>query len=312
MHQSQKNFNAMSTRPENFLEKLASGIILLSDGAMGTELQKRGMPTGVCPEEYNITHPELVQGIYRDYYAAGSDIVETNTFGASRSRLTLHGFEHRVAEFCKASAQLARAVCPAGKFVAGSMGPTGDLIEPLGPRTVQEVYDIFAEQAIALAEGGVDVIFVETMMAAEEAEIAVRAVKEKTHLPVVATMTFELGKAGLRTMWGVDVGTAVHGLTAAGADVIGANCGRGFDEMIAIIQEMRPLTRQPIIAQSNAGIPEWSDGVAVYKETPEAIQPQAEKLLQLGVNILGGCCGTGPEHIKKMRELVDTFRAKSR
>lgn len=293
-----------------FLEKLHAGIILLSDGAMGTELQKRGMPIGVCPEEYNITHPEVVQGIYQDYYAAGSDLVETNTFGANRSRLTLHNFEHRVAEFCKTAARLAREVCPAGKFVAGSMGPTGDLIEPLGPRTVQEVYDIFAEQAVALAAGGVDVIFVETMMAAEEAEIAIRAVKEKTNLPVVATMTFELGKAGLRTMWGVDVATAVRRLTAAGADVIGANCGRGFDEMIAIIQEMRPLTRQPIIAQSNAGIPEWVDGVSVYKETPEVIRPQAEKLLQLGVNILGGCCGTGPEHIKKMRELVEAFAAK--
>jgi 5-methyltetrahydrofolate--homocysteine methyltransferase len=296
---------------QNFLNQIRAGVILLSDGAMGTELQKRGMPTGVCPEEYNIIHPEIVQGIYRDYYAAGSDIVETNTFGANRSRLALHNFEHRVAEFCKASAQLARAVCPAGKFVAGSMGPTGDLIEPLGPRTVPEVYDIFAEQAIALAEGGVDVIFVETMMAAEEAEIAVRAVKEKTHLPVAATMTFELGKAGLRTMWGVDVSTAAHRLTAAGADVIGANCGRGFDEMIAIMQEMRPLTDKPIIAQSNAGIPDWVDGVSVYNETPEIIQPKAEKLLQLGVNILGGCCGTGPEHIKKMRAAVDAFMAKS-
>ncbi len=295
---------------ELFLDKLHAGITLLSDGAMGTELQKRGMPTGVCPEEYNVTHPEIVQGIYQDYYAAGSDIVETNTFGANRSRLTLHNFEPRVAEFCKASAQLAREVCPAGKFVAGSLGPTGDIIEPLGPRTEQEIYDIFAEQAAALAEGGVDVVFVETMMAPEEAEIAIRAVKEKTNLPVVATMTFELGKAGLRTMWGVDVATAVRRLTAAGADVIGANCGRGFDEMIAIVQEMRPLTRQPIIAQSNAGIPEWVDGVSVYKETPEMIQPKAETLLQLGVNILGGCCGTGPEHIRTMRLLVDAFAPK--
>ncbi|MDZ7292747.1 MAG: homocysteine S-methyltransferase family protein [candidate division KSB1 bacterium] len=294
----------------SFLDKLHSGVILLSDGAMGTELQRRGMPTGVCPEEYNLTHPEVVQGIYQDYYAAGSDLVETNTFGANRSRLAVHGFEARVAEFCLKSAHLARAVCPEGKFVAGSMGPTGDLIAPLGPRTLQEIYDIFAEQAVALAEGGVDVIFVETMMAAEEAETAVRAVKEKTHLPVVATMTFEPGKAGLRTMWGVDVPTAVRRLTAVGAEVIGANCGRGFDDMIAIIQQLRPLTDKPIIAQPNAGIPEWVDGVSVYKETPEIILPKAEKLLQLGVNILGGCCGTGPAHIKKMRELLDAFVAK--
>lgn len=291
----------------SFLEKLNSGAILLGDGGMGTELQKRGMPTGVCPEEYNVTHPEIVQGIYRDYYNAGSNIVETNTFGANRARLTLHNFETRVAEFCRASAQLAREVCPAEKFVAGSMGPTGDLIEPLGPRTAKDAFDIFAEQALALAEGGVDVVFIETMMAAEEAEIAIRAVKEKTNLPVVATMTFELGKAGLRTMWGVDVASAVRRLTAAGADVIGANCGRGFDDMIAIVQEMRPLTDKPIIAQSNAGIPDWVDGVSVYKETPALILPKAEKLLQLGVNILGGCCGTGPEHIRGMRTLVDEF-----
>jgi len=289
------------------LEKLRHGVILLADGAMGTELQKRGMPTGVCPEEYNVTHPEIVQGIYRDYYNAGSDLVETNTFGANRARLTLHNFEARVAEFCRASAQLAREVCPAGKFVAGSMGPTGDLIEPLGSRTEQEAFDIFAEQAVALAEGGVDVVFVETMMAAEEAEIAIRAVKEKTTLPVVATMTFEMGKAGLRTMWGVDVASAVRRLTDAGAEVIGANCGRGFDDMIAIITAMRPLTNKPIIAQSNAGIPEWVDGISVYHETPELIQPKAEKLLRLGVNILGGCCGAGPEHIRVMRKLVDTL-----
>jgi 5-methyltetrahydrofolate--homocysteine methyltransferase len=291
----------------SFLERLNFGI-LLCDGAMGTELQKRGMPTGVCPEEYNVTHPEIVQGIYRDYYDAGSDLVETNTFGANRARLAMHGFAHRTAEFCAASARLAREVCPAGKFVAGSMGPTGEVIEPLGPRTVLEAGDIFAEQAMALAEGGVDVIFVETMMAPEEAEIAIRAAKEKTGLPVVATMTFEMGKAGLRTMWGVDVASAVQRLTDAGADVIGANCGRGFDEMLAIIHEMRPLTKKPIIAQSNAGIPEWVDEVLVYKETPQLIQPQVEKLLRAGVNILGGCCGTGPEHIRMMRKLIDAFQ----
>lgn len=297
----------------SFLGKLNSGAILLGDGAMGTELQKRGMPTGVCPEEYNVTHPEIVQGIYQDYYNAGSDLVETNTFGANRARLALHEFESRVAEFCRASAQLARGVCPAGKFVAGSIGPTGDLIAPLGPRTEAEIFDIFAEQAVALAAGGgVDVIFVETMMAAEEAELAVRAVKAQTTLPVVATMTFELGKAGLRTMWGVDVPSAVRRLSDAGADVIGANCGRGFDEMIAIIQEMRPLTDKPLIAQSNAGIPDWVEGVSVYKETPALILPKAAKLLQLGVNILGGCCGTGPEHIRALRQLVNGFSQKAR
>jgi 5-methyltetrahydrofolate--homocysteine methyltransferase len=291
----------------DLLKTLQSGTILLCDGAMGTELQKRGMPTGVCPEEYNVSHPDLVQGIYADYYKAGSDIVETNTFGGNRSRLALHNFEDRATEFCKKSAELAKEVCPEGKFVAGSMGPTGDIIEPLGSLPVQQAYDFFAEQAEALTEGGVDVIFVETMMAAEEAEIAIKAAKEKTNLPVVSTMTFELGKSGLRTMWGVDVPTAVQRLTDAGADIIGANCGKGFEEMIQIVKEMRPLTTKPIIAQSNAGIPDSVDGKSVYKETPEIIKPKAEALLRQGVNILGGCCGTGPEHIAMMRKLVDTF-----
>ena len=288
-----------------FLESLASKRVLLSDGAMGTELQIRGMPTGVCPEEFNISHPEIIQAIYKDYYDAGSDIVETNSFGCNRSRLTLHSFEGRVREFAKRSASLAREVCPSGKFVGGSMGPTGDIIEPLGERTIREAYDIFAEQAEALAEGGVDVFYIETMMAAEESEIAIKAVKEKTNLPVIATMTFELGKSGLRTMWGVDVKGAVRRLTDAGADVVGANCGRGFEEMISIIGEMRPLTSRPVIAQANAGIPDWVDGLSVYRETPDIIGPKAQTLLDLGVNILGGCCGTGPAHIRKMRALVD-------
>ena len=290
-----------------FLEVLNSGKILLCDGAMGTELQKRGLPSGACPEEYNVSHPEIIKRIHKDYFDAGSDIVETNTFGANRARLKLHDYENRVREFCIAAASLARSVCPEGKFVAGSVGPTGELLDPLGNLSEEEAYDIFAEQIKALEEGGVDVIYIETMMAAEEGVIAVKAAKENTSLPVVASMTFELGKAGLRTMWGVDIKTAIEKYSEAGADVIGANCGKGFDEMIAIIKEMRPQTNKPIIAQSNAGIPEWIHGMSVYTETPEVMSPKAEEILKSGVNILGGCCGTGPSHIKKMREILDRF-----
>ncbi len=286
------------------LSLLSSGRVLLSDGAMGTELQKRGLPTGGCPELFNVTHPEIVQAIHRDYFNAGSDLVETNSFGGNRSRLAMHGLQDRVRELCKAAAMNARTVCPPGKFVAGSIGPTGDLLEPLGDRTLDDTYAIFAEQAEALAEGGVDLVFVETMMAVEEAEIAVRAAKERTGLPVAATMTFEKGNAGLRTMWGVDTATAIQRLTDAGADVLGANCGKGFEEMIEIVAEMRPLTDRPIAAQANAGLPEWVDGIAVYVQTPEIIAPMAEQLLRLGVNILGGCCGTGPSHIAAMHKLV--------
>ncbi|HED05630.1 MAG TPA: 5-methyltetrahydrofolate--homocysteine methyltransferase [Ignavibacteria bacterium] len=288
-----------------FLEVLKSGKVLLCDGAMGTELQKRGLPSGACSEEYNISHPEIIKSIHKDYFDAGSDIVETNTFGANGARLKLHGYEDRVKEFCIAAASIARSVCPNDKFVAGSVGPTGELLEPLGDLSEEEAYRIFTEQVEALEEGGVDVIFVETMMAAEEAVIATRAAKGNTSLPIIGSMTFELGKTGLRTMWGIDIKTEVEKYTEAGANVIGANCGKGFDEMTKIINEMRPLTKKPIIAQSNAGIPEWIHGMPVYTETPEVMAPKAEEILNAGVNILGGCCGTDPTHIKKMREILD-------
>lgn len=182
-------------------------------------------------------------------------------------------------------------------------------MEPLGPLTAEDAYNAFAEQAEALADGGVDIIFVETMMSIEEAEVAVKAAKDKTSLPVCASMTFEAGPAGIRTMWGVDIQTGIERLSAAGADILGSNCGRGFDEMLLVIKEMRPLTDKPILAQANAGIPEWVDGVSIYKETPEVTAPKAEELLKLGINILGGCCGTGPEHIREMRKLVDQFNS---
>ncbi|MDP4172368.1 MAG: homocysteine S-methyltransferase family protein [Bacteroidota bacterium] len=291
----------------NILQQLNSGIILLSDGAMGTELQKRGFTSGVCPEELNFTEPELIGSIHKDYFEAGSDLVETNSFGANRIRLSLHQMEDRVEDFAKRSAELARSVCPKGKYVAGSIGPTGEVLEPLGTLTLSDAYDAFAQQAKALSLGGVDILFIETMMSIEEAETAVRAAKDKTNLPVAATMTFEVSPTGIRTMWGVDVKTAVERLSQAGADIIGSNCGRGFDEMIEVIKEMRPLTQKPILAQANAGIPEWINGQSVYNETPEVILPKAETLLKLGVNIIGGCCGTGPEHIRAIRKLVLEF-----
>lgn len=287
---------------ESIANILLSKNILLSDGAMGTELQKRGMEPGTCPEELNVTHPELVQSIHKDYFDAGSDIVETNSFGGTSIRLTAHQFEKRVKEFSKKAAENAKSVCPVGKFVAGSVGPTGLMLEPFGDLSISKAYDSFAEQTEALAEGGVDLFFIETMMSIEEAETAVRAAKEKTNLITAATMTFD---SGLRTMWGVDIPTAVKRLTDAGADIIGSNCGRGFDEMIEVISEMKKITDKPILAQANAGLPEFINGVNVYKETPEIILPKVEKLLSCGVKIIGGCCGTNPLHIKAMRTLLD-------
>lgn len=294
----------------NFLSFLGSTKFILSDGAMGTELQKRGLAGGICPEELNISRPEIVKEIHKNYYDAGSDIVETNTFGGNRVRLKHYNFSSRVNEFNIAAVKLINEVRPSGKYIAGSMGPLGELLEPLGEISESQAYDAFAEQAQALEAGGVDIIFIETMMAIDEITIAVKAVKENTKLPVSATMTFELGKAGLRTSWGVDILAAIKALEGLGVDVLGSNCGRGFDEMIEVVKEMKSLTERPILAQANAGLPEIKDGIAVYSETPASIEPKVEKLLESGVRIIGGCCGTEPQHIKKIREIVERYSLK--
>lgn len=290
-----------------FLSALKSQRVLLCDGAMGTELQRRGLKVGDCPEEYNLSHPQIIQSIHKDYFEAGSEIVETNTFGANRVRLKFFGLENKVREINLAAVDNAKAVRPESRFIAGSIGPLGEILEPLGTISEDLAYEVFTEQAKAFQEAEVDVIFIETMMSIQEAVIAVKAVKENCQLPIAASMTFEHGKSGLRTPWGVDIKTAVNELTKAGADIIGSNCGNGFDEMLRVISEMRVLTSLPLLAQANAGIPQLVDGKLVYNETPEMIAPKVSELLRLGVNIIGGCCGTGPNHLKIMRIELDRF-----
>jgi 5-methyltetrahydrofolate--homocysteine methyltransferase len=293
----------------NNLIELLGKKILLADGAMGTELQKRGMQVGVCPEELNVTDPQLIKQIYKDYFDAGSDIITTNTFGANSFRLKFYDFQNRVEEFNLTAVNLAKEVRPEGKFIAGSIGPLGELIEPLGEVSETAAYNSFKEQAIILEKSGADIIFLETMMALEELIIAIHAVKENTSLPVSASMTFELGKAGIRTPWGVDVKTAVEAMEKLKVDIIGSNCGKGFDEMIEVIKEMKRYTDKPILAQSNAGIPVWIDGLSVYTETPEFIAEKASELISIGAAVIGGCCGTSPDHIKNIRKILQDISA---
>ena len=290
----------------SFLDRLAAGEILLCDGGMGTSLQQLAGKVD-CPERLNLERPDVVATAHKGFYEAGSDLVETNTFGGTRSRLAMHGLSEQTAGISRTAAEIARSVCPEGCFVVGSIGPTGEMLEPFGEAEPETLYDMFAEQADALASGGVDAIVVETMMDAEEARLAVTAAKQVTTLPVIATMTFAVGPAGVRTRWGVDPETAVRVLEDAGADVIGSNCGDGFDEMIQAIEQLKLYASRPLIAQANAGVPEMVDGELVYHDTPEQIRPKAALLLDLGLGILGGCCGTGPAHIRTMRELISNY-----
>lgn len=281
--------------------------ILLADGAMGTELQKRGLESGACPELLNLNHPDIVRSVHRDYIAAGADIIETNTFGANRARLKLHDSENLVREIILAGVENVRGQS-SSVYIAGSMGPLGDLIEPLGLMSSSEAYDIFAEQASAFGEAKVDVIFIETMMAPEEIIIAIKAVKENTGLPVAALMTFELGQAGYRTMWGTSVAEAARLLTDAGADIIGSNCGKGFDEMTGVVAEFKKATSIPLLTMANAGIPVWEEGRSVYKETPEMIAGDVRQIIESGIRIIGGCCGTSPDHIREMRKILNLYQ----
>lgn len=285
--------------------------MLVSDGAMGTELQKCGLEPGACPEALNIESPETVSRVHRSYAEAGSDIILTNTFGVNRSRLKLHSFEERVKEFCVAGAELARSFAESKNIlIAGSIGPCGDILSPLGTLEEDEAFEIFREPAKALAGAGVDLIVIETMMAPEEAVVALKAVKSVTTIPVVVSMTYEKGLSGIKTLWGTDIPTAAEILEKNGADVIGANCGKGFDEMEEIGMLLRESTKLPLWLKANAGIPEWIDGKPVYTQGPEYIRNYIEKMVTLYPCVIGGCCGSTPGHIKTVRETVNLYKSK--
>ena len=307
-----------------FLDRI-NGEVLICDGAMGTQLDARGMEPGACRERWNVERPDEVRAIHRGYLEAGADIVLTNSFGGTRWVLGRHGAADRLEELNRAAARVARQAVEesgqrGGRLVFGDIGPTGELIEPLGPRTVEECEAVFAEQARALAapaaDGGeplIDAIIVETMIAVEECAAAVRAAKAATDLPVLASMAFDFNprRDGFFTAMGVGLEVMVRRLTEAGADVIGANCGTiDIAQMARLVEELAALTSRPIIAQPNAGTPRLVGGVTRYTQTPEDFAAGAAALVRQGRagNLLvGGCCGTTPAHIAALaRAIRDT------
>ncbi len=288
------------------LERLQAGETLISDGATGTYLQQRGLEAGGCPEEFNASHPDVVRGMARDYFDAGSDMVLTNSFGGSLFMQKKYGYGERVREFNRLAAEHAASQKPDDSHYAlGSVGPTGEMMEPLPDGVSEsEMYDALAEQMSALEEGGADAILVETQMALEEAVVGIRAARESTNLPVFATMVFDLGPRGFFTMMGVTPERAVSELRAAGADVVGANCGNGIDRMVDLAAQMRAVDDGLMLIHSNAGIPDMKDGQIIYNEGPEFMAERFARLADMGINILGGCCGTGPDHIRALRAVI--------
>ncbi len=287
------------------INRLNSGDIMVFDGATGTYLQQCGLEPGGCPELFNIEKSDTVQQMARDYFSAGSDIVLTNSFGGNRFMLKKYGVADQTHQINVAAAQNARAAIPdSNHFVCGSIGPTGEFIEPLGNVSETQMYDVLAEQVCALAEGGVDAIMVETQIAIEETALCIKAAKENTSLPVMATVVFDLGPRGYFTMMGVTPEQAAVRLRSAGADVIGSNCGNGIDRMIEIAQKMRSVDDGLMVIQSNAGIPKPTKNGMIYPETPTYMTERYSKLASMPINILGGCCGTGPNHIKALKNML--------
>lgn len=278
--------------------------ILIFDGATGTYLQQHGLESGGCPELMNADAPDTIRQMARDYFDAGSDFVLTNSFGGTKFRLQHYEAQNRVSELNSLAAEHAKSQAGPGQYVAGSVGPTGEFLEPLGAVSESEMYDAFADQITALEEGGADAVMIETQMVLDEAQIAINATRENTDLVVMATMVFDKGPRGFFTMWGTSPEDAAKGLREAGADIVGSNCGNGIDKMIEIAEQMRSVVDCPIIIESNAGIPAYKGGEIIYPESPEYMAERYEKLAEIPVQILGGCCGTTPDHIRALVQAV--------
>lgn len=292
------------TRPELKTRLAQQGVFLL-DGAMGTQLFARGIAPGTCSEAINLESPEIVLDIHRAYLQAGSDAVITNTFGANRYALARHGYADKAQEVAKAGAELARQAAGQERYVLGDIGPTGDFLEPLGALKDDELRDAFAAQAAGLRDGGVDGFIIETMTALDETEVAIEGVKSiDSGLPVLASMSFDKVAGGYRTMMGVDIPSAVTKMVSLGVDGVGFNCGTAtLDEYVALAQQyvaaVRARGRDVIIfAEPNAGKPELADGEAVYRVTPDEFAAAAEQILNLGIHVIGGCCGTAPSFVE--------------
>jgi 5-methyltetrahydrofolate--homocysteine methyltransferase len=288
------------------LEHVRGGEILLGDGAWGTMLMARGLKPGECPENVNLTQPEALQEIAALYLEAGAEFITTNTFGGSPLKLADYSLEDRTEEINSRAVKALRPTIGDRALISASVGPTGKLLLPHGDTAPETMYDSFVRQTGALIEAGADMICIETMIDLKEAQLAIRAARSfSADIPIMATMTFDATPNGFFTIMGTPIEQAVAGLEEAGADIVGSNCGNGIEKMVEIGGEFRRHSRLPIAIQSNAGLPENRSGKVVYPETPAFMADHARQLIDLGVSVIGGCCGTGPDHIRALRGLID-------
>lgn len=291
------------------LARIRQGETLLADGAMGTVLLGVGLKPGGCPESLNLDQPELIEQIARQYFDAGAEIIQTNTFGASPLKLAGYGLADRTGEINRSAVQAVRRVVGEKAYVFACCGPSGKLLKPYGDTEPDIVARSFERQLRALVAAGIDAVNFETMIDLSEAEIAVKAAKSVApDLTVIATMTFQPTKRGLFTIMGNTIAETAQRLIAAGADVVGSNCGNGIEQMVEVSREFRKAGTVPVSIRPNAGVPRLVAGMPVYPETPEFMAARIPDLVSAGVSIIGGCCGTTPEHIRAFRAALDSLR----
>ena len=285
---------------EELYQRLEKGPLIL-DGATGSNLQKAGMPAGVCPEQWILEHPQALIELQRDFALAGTDIVYAPTFSANRVKLAEYGLEDRIGQINRDLVSLSRKAVEGRSLVAGDMTMTGQALAPVGSMNLEELIEIYKEQAAYLLEGGVDLFVVETMMSLAETRAAVLAIREICDLPIMASLTFQ--EDG-RTLYGTDPVTAVVVLQSIGADVIGVNCSTGPAEMLSVVRKMKEYAEVPILAKPNAGLPVLVEGKTVYPMGAEEFASYGPAFVEAGAGLLGGCCGTTPEHIRLLSESV--------
>lgn len=287
-------------------ELIAERKTLMIDGAMGTELFDRGLTAGDPPELWNIEHPERVTDVHENYIKAGSDIILTNSFGGTAFRLKLHKLDNRVFELNKAAAMVARETADRSTrrvIVAGSMGPSGELLEPMGEMTPETAADAFAAQAEGLAAGGADILWIETMSSLDEVEAAINGIRRVSDLPIAATMSYDT--AG-RTMMGVTGTEAAQRLVGLGVAAVGANCGNNVADTEAAVRDIKAGAGDtPVIVKANAGVPEFKGDALVYSGSAEVMGAHVKRMMSEGIEIIGGCCGTSTEHLIYMRGVID-------
>ena len=288
-----------------FLERVGSGPVLVADGAMGSFLMEHGLEPVDAPESFNLSRQDVLREVAGLYLDAGAEVVQTNTFGGSALKLEAYGLDDRTEEINRLAVEAVREVVDGKAYVSGSCGPCGRTLLPYGDAEPDDVRESFRRQIKGLVEAGVDVLCVETMTDLSEARLAIEAARSVSpDIPVMATMTFDAIPRGFYTIMGVDVPSAAAALLEAGANLVGSNCGNGIENMVAIAREFRACTDAPMLIQSNAGLPQLVEGEVVYSETPEFMAEHAAELLELGVQVIGGCCGTTPAHIRALKRAL--------